>query len=359
MILTIFGYPKSGKTLLFNLLTDKKEKISKFSTSTDEYHKAIVDVPDPRLDRLAQHTGKPAVHTKIEYLDTGALAFGESKNVTFIDLLRRADGLVHMVRGFEDEEIIHPPGPIDPLRDINTMEEELKSTDFITIEKRVEKLSADVKKIKSKELAEELEVMKKLKDFLEQGNPLREYSFNPIEEHMIKGFKFLSLKPLINIINADENTYEKYLKLKKEPEDGNETNTTTQVFAGKIEQELLELDEDDRPIFQEEYGLEDYRYIGATFIKTGYRLMNLLSFFTIGDNETRAWTIKKNDNAYIAAGKIHSDIQQGFIRSETIDWQDFLDTGGFSQAKEKGLLRLEGKEYVVKDGEILQFRFNK
>jgi len=357
MILTIFGYPKSGKTLLFNLLTDKKEKLSKFSTSSQEYHKAIVDVPDPRLDRIAEHIDKPAAHTKIEYLDTGALAFGESKDVTFIDLLRRADGLVHMVRGFEDEEIIHPPGPIDPARDIDTMEEELKTVDFITVEKRIEKLSADVKKIKSKELTEELELMIKLKDVLEQGHPLREHPFNSTEERIIKGFKFLSHKPLINIINTDENSYDKYIKLKKEPE--KEKNTTTRVFAGKIEQELLELDEEDRLMFQEEYGLKNYQYIRDTFIKASYRLMNLVSFFTIGDCETRAWTIKENDNAYIAAGKIHSDIQQGFIRSETIDWQDFLEAGSFSQAKEKGLLRLEGKEYIVKDGEILQFRFNK
>ena len=357
MILTIFGYPKSGKTLLFNLLTDKKEEVSKFSTSMDEYHKAIVDVPDPRLDRISQLIDKPAAHAKIEYLDTGALAFGENKNVTFMDLLRRADGLVHMVRGFEDEEIIHTPGPIDPLRDIETMEEELKSVDFITIDKRIERLSADVKKIKSKELVEELDLMKKLKDFLEQGSPLRECSFNPVEERILKGFKFLSAKPLINIINADENSYETYLKLQKEPEE--EKNTSTRVFAGKIEQELLELDDEDRAMFQEEYGLKDYQYIRETFIKTSYRLLNLLSFFTIGDCETRAWTINKNDNAYTAAGKIHTDIQQGFIRSETIDWEDFLEAGGFSQAKEKGLLRLEGKEYIVKDGEILQFRFNK
>ena len=355
MILTIFGYPKAGKTLLFNLLTQQKEEVSKFSTSTHEYHKAIVEVPDHRLTRLAEHFKLPPVYARIEFLDTGALAFGESKNVTFIDLLRRADGLVHMVRAFTDEEIPHPQGSIDPLRDINAMEDELKAVDFITVEKRLEKLKADVKKMKSKELEEELELMQKLKPFLEEGKPLREYPFTETEENYTRGFKFLSQKPLINIVNTDENSYSTYLKLKKEPQN----NTTTRVFCGKIEQELLELEEEDRAIFQEEYGLENYEYMSAAFVKTSYDLMNLISFFTIGKEETRAWTINRGDNAYIAAGKIHTDIQQGFIRSETIHWQELLEAGTFSHAKDKGVLRLEGKDYIVKDGEVLQFRFSK
>jgi ribosome-binding ATPase len=355
MILTIFGYPKSGKTLLFNLLTNKKEKVSKFSTSTNEYHMAIVDVPDNRVTVLAEFFKSPAIHAKIEFLDTGITAFGEGQSATFIDLLRRADGLVHMVRGFEDDEILHPMGSIDPVRDIKAMEDELITVDFITVEKRLEKLALDVRKIKSKELEEELEVIKKLKAHLEENKPLREYTFAPNEEKLIKGFKFLSLKPLFNIINADEHTYETYLKLKKEPEKG----TAAEVFCAKIELELLELDESDRQVFQEEYGLKNYSYMRDNFIQTSYKLMNLLSFFTVGEDECRAWTINKGDNAFTASGKIHSDIQQGFIRAETILWKDFLDSGGFSQAKEKGLLRLEGKEYIVKDGEILHFRFNK
>jgi GTP-binding protein YchF len=355
MILTIFGYPKAGKTTLFNLLTDKKEEVSKFSTSTHEYHKALVDVPDHRLTQLAEMFKLPPVYAKIEYLDTGALAFGESKNVTFIDLLRRADGLVHMVRGFEDEEILHPEGSINPQRDIQAMEDELKAVDFLTVEKRLERVIADNQKMKSKELKEELELLKKLKDFLEAGGPLREFPFNPHEELLVRGFKFLSQKPLLNIINADENSYETYLEQRKEPG----KHTTTEVFCGKIEQELLELEEEDRLMFQEEYGLKDYPYIKDTFIETSYRLMNLLSFFTIGDREVKAWTITESDTAYIAAGKVHTDIQQGFIRSETITWKDLLEIGGFSQAKEKGVLRLEGKDYVVKDGDVLYFRFNK
>lgn len=337
------------------MLTNKKEEISKFSTSTNEYHKAVIDVPDERLKRLADITKKPLFYIKIEFFDTGAIAFGESANITFIDLLRRADGLIHVTRGFEDDEIIHPQGSIDPNRDIETMEDELKTVDFLTIEKRLEKLKTDVMKIKSKELVEEYELFKKLKIFLEKGKPLREFDFSNKDELIVKGFKFLSLKPLMNIINADENTYKKYSKSKK----NQKNNKVTLIFCGKIELELLELDGDDRQLFQEEYGLKDYEYMRDNFIKTSHELMNLISFFTVGKDETRAWTIKNSSTAWEAAGKIHTDIQKGFIRSETIDWQTFLESGGFNQAKEKGLLRLEGKDYIVKDGEILQFRFNK
>ncbi len=355
MILTIFGYPKSGKTLLFNLLTNKEEEISKFSTPSHDYHKAVIDVPDERLTQLATFLDKPPVYARIEFLDTGAVAFKESKNTTFIDLLRRADGLVHMVRGFEDPEIIHPEGAVDPLRDIETMEDELRTVDFLTVEKRLERLKVDVIKMKSKELTEELELFKKLKSFLEEGKPLREFDLSDHEELMVRGFKFLSLKPAIHIINTDENTYAAYSALKKAPEN----HTVTLVFCGKIEQELLELDQEDRLVFQEEYGLKDYQYIRDTFVNTCYQLMNLISFFTVGSDEAKAWTIINSGTAFDAAGKIHTDIQQGFIRSETINWEEFLEAGGFHQAKEKGLLRLEGKDYRVKDGEILQIRFSK
>lgn len=341
---------------MFNLLTDQHEQVSKFATSsTNEYHKAIVDVPDHRLEKLAAHHGTPPMFAKIEFLDTGAVAFGEGKSTTFIDLLRRADGLVHMVRGFEDDEIIHPEGNIDPLRDIAAMEDELITVDFLSVEKRLERLKVDVMKMKSKDLVDELEVMNQIKDWLEAGKPLREFKFNEKQERLIKGFTFVSQKPLINIINADETTYEKYMELQKEP--GN--NSTIQVFCAKIEQELLELDEDEREIFQEEYGLKNYRYMRDIFINLSYDLLNLISFFTVGDDENRAWTVRNSDNALTAAGKIHTDIQQGFIRAETINWDEFLDAGSFAKAKDKGTLRLEGKEYIVKDGEILHFRFNK
>jgi GTP-binding protein YchF len=354
MILTIFGYAKTGKTLLFNLLTEKKEKISKFSTASTEFHKAIVDVPDARLKKLAAYFETPPVYAKIEFLDAGAISLGEVKNSTFIDLLRRADGLVHLVRGFSDEEIVHPQGRIDPARDMAAMEDELKATDFLTIEKRLEKLAVDIKKMKAKELQEEFDLLQKLKLFLETGKPLREYAFTEKEEVLVRGFKFLSAKPLLNLVNADENSMKTHAALTRPVEH----KKCTTLFAGKIEQELLELAPEERSVFQQEYGLADYRYLRDEFIKTSYALMNLISFFTVGKDETKAWTLEKGASAFIASGKIHSDIQKGFIRAEVIPWQEFLDCDGFAKAKEKGLLRLEGKEYVVRDGEIVHFRFN-
>jgi ribosome-binding ATPase len=354
MILTIFGYPKTGKTLLFNLLTEKKEKVDKFSAASSEFHKAVVDVPDPRLKALADYFKTPPVYAKIEFLDAGAISLGEVKNSTFIDLLRRADGLVHLVRAFADEEILHPAGKVDPARDIAAMEEELKATDFLTIEKRLERLAVDVKKMKNKELQEELELLQRLKAFLESGRPLREFLFAEKEAALVRGFKFLSAKPLLSLVNADENSMKAHASLPAPAAHG----TCTPLVAGKIEQELLELAPEERPVFQREYGLEDYRYIRDEFIKTSYGLMDLISFFTVGEDETRAWTLEKGASALAASGKIHSDIQKGFIRAEVIPWRDFLDCDGFARAKEKGLLRLEGKEYVVQDGEIVHFRFN-
>jgi GTP-binding protein YchF len=354
MILTIFGYPKTGKTLLFNLLTEKKEKISKYSTASNEFHKAIVDVPDPRLKKLADFFETPPVYAKIEFLDAGAISLGEVKNSTFIDLLRRADGLVHLVRGFRDQEIVHAQGGIDPARDIAAMEDELKATDFLTVDKRLEKLALDIRKMKAKELQEEFELLQKLKIFLESGKPLREYAFSEKEDVLVRGFKFLSAKPLLNLVNADETTMKTYAALSRPVEH----KKCTVLFAGKIEQELLELPEAERPLFQQEYGLADYRYLHDDFVKTSYMLMDLVSFFTVGKDETKAWTIEKGSSAFVASGKIHSDIQKGFIRAEVIAWQEFLACDGFAKAKEKGLLRLEGKEYVVRDGEIVHFRFN-
>jgi ribosome-binding ATPase YchF (GTP1/OBG family) len=245
---------------------------------------------------------------------------------------------------------------IDPARDMAAMEDELKTVDFLTIEKRLERLEVDVKKMKAKELLEEQELLKKLKAFLEQGKPLREYAFSEKEDLLIRGFKFLSAKPLLNLINADENTLDANAPLvQRGPA---ENHKTTALFAAKIEQELLELSAEERPVFQREYGLPDYRYIRDEFIKTSYGLMNLISFFTVGKDETKAWTIEAGSSAFIASGKIHSDIQKGFIRAEVIGWRDFLECNGFAKAKEKGLLRLEGKEYIVQDGEIVHFRFS-
>lgn len=354
MILAIFGYPKTGKTLFFNILTNQREKVSKFSLAGDELHKAVVQVPDDRVTRLAEFCEGPPVYARIEFLDTGAVAFGEAKETTFLDLLRRSDGLVHLVRGFEDMEILHSQGQIDPERDIRSMESELTTTDFLSVEKRLERLALDNKKMKSKEIEEEIALFQRLRQFLEQGGSLREFPFSASEEPKIRGYKFLSQKPIFHLINCDEKSWQQYRPLALRPERGR----SIAVFAGKIEQELLDLDPSEREIFQKEFGLDDYRYIRDEFIRTSYELLNLISFFTVGKDETKAWTVEKGTDAYHGAEKIHSDIQRGFIRAEVVRWDDFLQVGGFVPAKEKGMLRLEGKEYIIHDGDIVHFRFN-
>jgi hypothetical protein len=354
MILTIFGYPKTGKTLLFNLLTGQHEKVSKYAAAGNEFHKAVIDVPDERLAKLAASTSNPAVPAKIEYVDTGAMARGQVKDSTFLDLLRRADGLVHLVRGFSDRELPHPLGSVDPERDIRLMEEELLASDYVTITGKMEKLALDMKKMKAKELQEEHALLSRLHATLEQNTPLRHLSLSEKEDAALRGYQFLSQKPLFHLINADESTYSAYRALERPLA----KKSLTMTFAGKIECELLDLAAEDRQAFQCEYGLESYCYLRAAFIQASYRLMDLISFFTIGKAETKAWTINRGSNAWTAAGKIHSDIQRGFVRAEVIGWQEFLASGGFAGAAKLGTLRLEGKEYVIADGEVIHFRFN-
>ncbi|HNX41709.1 MAG TPA: DUF933 domain-containing protein [Candidatus Aminicenantes bacterium] len=345
MIFNLFGYPKTGKTTLFNLLTGQKEAVDKFS-SKGELHKAIVEVPDPRLTQLNElyHTiVKPA---QVEYLDTGSLAYGEVKGSTFVDLLRRGDGMVHVVRGFEDPEIPHPAGKVDPKRDILSMEAELLLTDQISVETRLERLEKDLKKAKNKDGEEEKALMLKLKEHLEAGHPLREVVLEPHEENRIRGFEFLSRKPLIHMVNLGEG-------MESWEEGGN--NRMVLCFYGKIEAELSEItEESQRREFLEAYGIS--HSVRDHFIRESYSLLNLRSFFTVGEDEVRAWTIHKGDSAYDAAGKIHTDLQKGFIRAEVIFWEDLIKVGGFKGAKEKALLRLEGKEYPVKDGDIVHIR---
>ncbi len=355
MILTLFGYPKTGKTLLFNLLAGQHETISKFSASSNDFHKAMVAVPDERLKKLADIFDTPPVYTKIEFLDTGAIAFRDAKSSTFVDLLRRGDGLIHVVRGFEDKEILHAHDNIDPARDIREMEEELRTVDYFSIEKRLERLAGDIKKIKSKELLEEHDLLIILKTRLEENIPLRRIEMTESQLLRIKGFGFLSQKPIMHIINADENSYHQNKELITPLSD----NALVQICCGQIETELLELSAEERTLFQDEYGLSGYQYIRENFIRSSYQLLRQQSFFTVGHDETKAWTLEQGASALEAAGKIHSDIQQGFIRAEVIGWKEFLDSGGFAQAKDKGTLRLEGKEYRVMDGEIVHFRFNK
>jgi len=349
MIFTIFGYPKTGKTTLFNLLTGKKEKVSKFATSTNkDLNKAIVEVPDKRIEQINKIFKKNLKYARIEYMDTGSLAYGEVKNSAFLDPLKVSDGLVHTVRGFSDPEIVHPAGSVDPMRDIESMENELILTDLITVENRLKTIELDLKKKKTRALENEKNLLEKIKNNLEEGKPIREIKLSENDDMMIRGFQLLSKKPIIHMVNIGEE--DKQFNKQK-------NNFLIMSFYGKIEAEISELDEEEKKIFMEEYNID--KSIRERFIKDSYQLLNLISFFTIGDKEVKAWTIKQGSTAYEAAGKIHSDIQKGFIKAEVIYWEDLIKAGGIKESKDQALLKLEGKDYKVKDGDILQIRFGK
>jgi hypothetical protein len=270
--------------------------------------------------------------------------------------LRTADGLIHVVRAFEDPELVHPQGSVNPERDIKNMEEELILSDLVVIESRLEKIEHDLKRKKSPDEEKEKEILEKIKDKLNVGIAIREIDLNEEEQRKIRGFSFLTQKPLIHLINLDE----KDIHLIESPESfysSQKKGVKCLCFCGKIEKEISELEGEERELFLREYGLKEFSV--NKFLKISYELLNLISFFTIGKNEVKAWTIKKGTSAYEGAGIIHTDIQKGFIKAEVIEWNNLIDAGSLKDAKEKGMVRLEGKDYEIKDGDVIYFRFGK
>ncbi len=348
MIFTIFGYPKTGKTTLFNVLTGMNERRDKFSISK-EIHRAVVDVPDVRIDKLYEIFKTKKKFTKIEYLDTGSASFGEVKETTFFDTLRRSDGLIHVVRNFKDEEILHLKGGIDYKRDIEAIEEELLINDLMLVEKKLEKLKSDYLKMKKKEIETLIELFAKLKTILDDEKPLRDFEFSKEELKSISGFDFLTLKPIIHVVNSDEES------IKSVDEEFGEKRSVLK-FNGEIEEEIEELQDEEREEYLKEFNIKES--MKDRIIKESYKLLSLITFITIGDKELKAWAIEKGSTVYEASGKIHTDIQKGFIRAEVVFWKELYNAGGWKEAKEKNLIRLEGKDYILKDGDVISIRFN-
>lgn len=355
MNFTLFGYSKTGKTTLFNLLTGAGIEVYGYGTGKQEPNLRTCPVPDERLDGISalypDLEKKPAV---IDYIDLGGLAFGEIKQAAYIDFLRKADGLAHVVRGFRDERIPHPRNRIDPAADIRSMEEEIILTDLLTVEARLRKLEPELKGGRSPEGEREKNLMSRLKNHLEQGLPLREIPLNPPEDRLCRSFAFLSRKPLLHMLNLDEEDIAKG----GEPEPllpPTGPVTACMVFCGKIEAEIQELENVEKPVFMQEYGIEELS--GPRFLKTSYQLLDLITFFTIGGKEVKAWTIPRGTPAQAAAGEIHTDIQKGFIRAEVISWMGLIEHGSFPAARESGAVRLEGRDYPVSDGDVIYFRF--
>jgi len=354
MNFTLFGYPKTGKTTLFNLLTGAKIEVKSYDQGKKEPNARTCPVPDKRLDALSQlYPEKEKIPAQIDYIDLAGVSYGEIKNESYLDYLRKADGLTHVVREFRNIQVPHHGEKIDALADIKSIEEEIILADLISVENRLERLDQELKRSKSPEGEREKEILESIKNNLENGVPVRHLNLKPAEEKLIRNFAFLSQKSLIHMINLDEND----VSLIETPEEiysPDKMNTGVLAFCGIIESEILELEGGDRKDFMKEYGLKELSV--SRFLRASYNLLDVITFFTIGDKEVKSWTLKKNSTALTAAGKIHSDIEKGFIRAEVISWDKLLEQGSFQEARKSGNIRLEGKEYLVQDGDVIYFR---
>jgi GTP-binding protein YchF len=352
---TLFGYPKTGKTTLFNLLAGARVEVRAYDDGKREPNVRTVPLPHTRLDRIAAaHPDKKKVAASMDLTDLIGISLGEVKASLFLGQLRKADGLVHVVRGFADPDVPPARGRVDPVADIRGMEEELVLADLVLVDGRLERLEKDLKKMKDPEGEKEREILSRLRPALESGRGLRDLALAPAEEKLIRSFALLTLKPLLHFINIDE----KDLASIRAPETlfpALGAARPAMAFCGRIENDIAELEAGDRRAFMAEYGLAELS--APLFAARAAAFLDRLSFITIGKDEVRAWTVKKGASALEAAGAIHSDIAKGFVRAEVVPAEELLRHGTLVHAKEAGAIRLEGKDYIVRDGDVIYFRF--
>src|SRR4051794_28543016 len=351
----IVGLPMVGKTSLFTILTGVHEATR---VGLMEARVGVTKVPDPRLEVLAELFSPPKVtYASVEYLDFPAISKEALRNPSYLASLRNVDALAHVLRVFEDESVPHEHGSVDPFRDAAELETELVLSDLVVTEKRLERLDKDRKKIKNPELDREFDLLQQCKTMLENTEPLRNLELSADDEKRIRGFMFLSQKPMLHVLNLGEEDAPRLAEREQEfraGQLGNQPKTAITAICGKIEAELAELSPEEASDYLASYGLKESgleRLINAT-----YSLLGLMSFLTAGDTECRAWTVPVGSKAPQAAGAIHSDFEAKFIRAEAVNWKDLIDNRGYPGVRDKGMLRLEGKEYVVKDGDVLVIR---
>jgi hypothetical protein len=354
----IIGLSNSGKTTVFNALTGQNIDITIYPTTSGEPHMGIVKVPDSRLDKLVEiFRPKKTTNASIEYIDYIGLTKGNmEQNRKVFDLIKGVDAIVHVIRLFEDNAVVHPIGNVDPLRDIETIELELIFGDLEFVEKRLERMEEGAKKGKKPDESEK-KLLIKCKDFLQKEILLRDVTFNEEEQNSMKPLQFLSTKPEILVLNIGEKDLSaEYIKKLQLSILNRYPSLSVLPLCGKIEMEIAQLSPDDAKPFLDDLSLKEPA--SNKLIRVCYDTLGFISFFTYVGDEVRAWTITKGMDAQKAAGKVHSDIERGFIRAEVISFDDFISVGSIHASKEKGLLRLEGKTYEVKDGDIINFRFN-
>jgi GTP-binding protein YchF len=351
----IVGLPMVGKTSLFTILTGVHESARVGSL---EARVGITKVADARVDALAKLYQPPKItYATVEYLDFPAVSKEALRDPSYLASLRVVDALAHVLRLFESDTVPHEKGSVDPLRDFEDVEMELILSDLVVVEKRMERVDKDRKKIKSPDLDKEFALLERLKSELEANRPLRELEFNDEEEKRIRGFQFLSQKPMLCVLNIGEADVPRMHEIEQQYRSGplaGKARTAVTAICGKIEAELAELSQEEAQDYLASYGLRESgleRLISAT-----YALLGLMSFLTAGETEVRAWTIPMNSKAVHAAGAIHSDFEKKFIRAEVVNWKALIDHDGYPGVRDKGLLRLEGKDYIVKDGDVLVIR---
>jgi ribosome-binding ATPase len=364
----IVGLPQVGKTTIFRLLTQGRVDTSSWGSSR-EAHIGIAHVSDARVDRLAEIVKpKKTTYATVEYVDLPGLSRGEGKAAlqgqakemaAYLNSLKNIDTLLHVVRAFEDPNLPHVEGTVDPLRDIGLFELEMIFSDLAIVEKRLERLSKDLKKVKSPELEMENEVLLRFKAALESEQPLRELELTAEEDKRIRGFTFLSAKPILLVLNVGDQDASKLGRVVEEfglQGQSSRRNVAVTAVCGKIESEIAALPTEDAQMFMDDLGIAGSAL--DRIIQHSYDLLGVFSFYTAGDPEVRAWTIPRNTTAMQAAGVIHTDIERGFIKAEVVSFEDMVELGTFHAAKSKGVLRLEGKDYRVQEGDVILFRFN-
>jgi len=371
--LAIIGLSNSGKTTVFNALTGQNLETTIYPTVSGEPNLGVVKVPDSRVEKLAGiFKPKKITHAAVEYVDYIGLTKGDvDQNRKVFDLIKDADAIVHVVRAFEDDSVSHPLNEVNPLRDIETLELELIFGDLEFVEKRLARMEEGSRRGKKPD-EKEKKLLMKCKEALEKEVPLRNVAFDEEEERAMKPLQFISTKPEVVVLNIGESDLnaEKVRNIQKEADryfesrpphpplakGGIITCYASLSLCGKIEMEIAQLSPEEAKAFLDDLGIQEPAL--NKLIHVSYDLLGLISFLTVGEDEVRAWTVTTGTNAHKAAGKIHSDIERGFIRAEVVGYDDFISSGTMHVAREKGLLRLEGKTYEVKDGDIINFRFN-